>query len=197
MSVATARAITPSRWLVSGLSANAAGLTVRFKFLPVRTRRNTLPRCDAFELFSLICEQRYAIFVPQRLVPTRGALTIKDALLGCPHAAIGGDGQLMLRLREFAQKLGGVFIPELECDSIGQCVAAVETGSFAAVLPVHAWTASSEKDYVVVEDESLEVLNRQIVLAWHPRTIEVMGPAAQKIRQALADALKQRGAHFE
>jgi hypothetical protein len=48
-----------------------------------------------------------------------------------------------------------------------------------------------------VEDESLETLNRQIVLAWHPRTMDVMGPAARKTRQALADALKQQGASFE
>jgi DNA-binding transcriptional LysR family regulator len=143
-----------------------------------------------------ICEQRYAIFVPQRVVPTRGMLTIKDALLNCPHAAIGGDGQLLKQLRELAGNLHGVFIPELTCDSIGQCVAAVETGMFAAVLPVQAWKSSSEKDYIVVEDDSLDALKRQIVLAWHPRTVDVKGPAALKTRQTLVDALKQQSAEI-
>lgn len=138
-----------------------------------------------------VCEQRYAIFVPQRLVPTRGMLTIKEALLNCPHAAMGGDGQLLKQIKEFAKSLGGLFNPELSCDSIGQCVAAVETGVFAAVLPVQAWISSSEKDYVVVEDDSLDVLKRQIVLAWHPRTIDTIGSTASKIRQTLVEALRQ------
>ena len=137
-----------------------------------------------------ICKQRYAIFVPQRLVPSRGYLTVKDALLNCPHAAIGGDGQLMERLRELGRRFGGSFVPELSCDSIGQCVAGVETGVFAAVLPVQAWKASPEKQYTVVEDESLEALSRQIVLAWHPRTMEVMGTSAQQMQRAFAKALK-------
>ena len=98
------------------------------------------------------------------------------------------------RLKELARKSGGEFIPELICDSIGQCVSAVETGAFAAILPVQSWAASSEKDYLVVEDESLDILNRKIVLAWHPRTIEIMGPSTLKIREALMNALKQQGA---
>ncbi|HSY20216.1 MAG TPA: LysR substrate-binding domain-containing protein [Candidatus Acidoferrales bacterium] len=139
-----------------------------------------------------VCEQRYAIFVPKRLVPSRGLMTIKNALFECPHAALGGDGQLIERLKELTRKLGGEFTPELVCDSIGQCVSAVETGAFAAILPVQAWVASSEKDYIVVEDESLKILSRQIVLAWHPRTIEILGPAALKARDALTNALKEK-----
>jgi DNA-binding transcriptional LysR family regulator len=140
-----------------------------------------------------ICEQRYAIFVPQRLVSSRGLLKVKDALLNCPHAAIGGDGQLMARLKDLAMRQGGVFVPELVCDSIGQCVAAVETGVFAAVLPVQAWTASKEKDYVVVEDDSLDALKRQIVLAWHPRTTDILANTGLKIQQSLTNALKEQG----
>ena len=140
----------------------------------------------------VISEQSYAIFVPQRLVPTRGLLTISAALLDCPHAVIGGDGQLSKQLEELAGKMGGVFTPELVCDSIGQCVAAVETGVFAAVLPVQFRPFSSGKDYVVVEDDFLNALKRQIALAWHPRTADVAGPLGSKIRQSLVDALKEQ-----
>ena len=101
---------------------------------------------------------------------------MKAALLNCPHAAIGGDSQLLKQVGELAAKLGGVFTPELVCDSIGQCVAAVETGVFAAVLPVQVRPPSSGMDYVVVEDDSLDTLKRQIALAWHPRTADVAGP---------------------
>jgi len=145
----------------------------------------------------VICEQTYAIFVPQRLVLTRGMLTMKDALLNCPHAAIGGDGQLLKQLGELAGKMGGVFIPELVCDSIGQCVVAVESGAFAAVLPVQVRPSSSGTDYVVVEDDSLDTLRRQIALAWHPRTANLAGAPGSKVRQALVEALKQQGARSE
>ena len=50
------------------------------------------------------------------------------------------------------------------------------------------------KDNRLVEDESLEALSRQIVLAWHPRTMEVMGTSAQQMQRALANALKEEGA---
>jgi DNA-binding transcriptional LysR family regulator len=145
----------------------------------------------------VVSEQHYAIFVPQRLVPSRGMLTIRAALLDCPHAALGGEGQLLTQLRELAEKLGGVFVPELICDSFSQCAAAVETGVFAAVLPVQVRPSSSGKEYVVVEDDSLDNLKRQVALAWHPRTAEMMGPHVSKIKQSLVDALKQQGARYE
>ncbi len=102
--------------------------------------------------------------------------------------------QLMARLKDLAVRPGGVFVPELVCDSIGQCVAAVETGVFAAVLPVQAWTASKEKNYVVVEDDSLDALKRQIVLVWHPRTADILANTGLKIQQSLISALKEQGA---
>jgi len=156
-----------------------------------------LLRMDALEEpleHTAICAQRYAVFVPRRLVPSRGMLTVKDALLSCPHAAMGGDGQLMERLRELGRSLGESFTPELICGTIGQCVAAVETGAFAAVLPIQAWTASREKDYIVVEDDSLAPLARKIVLAWQPRTMEMMGDSASQTQQVLVKALKEESA---
>ncbi len=143
---------------------------------------------------AVICEQSYAIFVPERLVPTRGMLTVGDALLKCPHAAIGSEEQLRMQVADLAGGLGGAFEPELVCDSIGQCVAAVETGVFAAVLPVHIRPSPSKSAYVVVEDDSLDSLKRKIALAWHPRTADVMGPSGSKTRQTLLDALIQQGA---
>jgi LysR family transcriptional regulator, nitrogen assimilation regulatory protein len=185
----------PIRFQLTGLRTNDI-----VEYLTERRIDFGLLRANALEKplkHVVISEQHYAIFVPQRLVPTRGMLTMRVALLDCPHAAIGGDGQLLEQLRELAGKLGGVFIPELVCDSIGQCVAAVETGVFAAVLPVQVRPSSSGKDYVVVEDDSLDTLKRQVALAWHPRTADVAGPQASKLRQALVDALKQQGAQSE
>jgi DNA-binding transcriptional LysR family regulator len=138
-----------------------------------------------------VCTERYAIFVPQRLVPTRGLLTVRDALLNCPHAIVGGENNLLVQLNEHATSLGGNFTPDMVCDSIGQCVAAVKTGRFASVLPVHAWPTTKEDYYIVVEDDSLDNLKREIGLVWHPRTIEVLGTAGVRIRHSLVEALKQ------
>jgi DNA-binding transcriptional LysR family regulator len=143
---------------------------------------------------AVICEQGYAIFVPQRLVSSRGMLTIKDALLNCPQAVVNNEGLLNEQLADLATKLGGVFEPELVCDTIGQCVAAVETGIYAAVLPVHIKPSTSGGDYVVVEDDSLDSLKERIALAWHPRTADLMGPEGAKIREILRDSLMQQGA---
>lgn len=140
-----------------------------------------------------VCEQKYAVFVPRRLVTSRGLLSLKEALLGITQAAIGGEGQLIERLRGLAKKMGGKFEPELICDSMGQCVAAVRSGAFAAVLPVQAWSGGSAQECVVVEDEALEVLSRVLVLAWHPKTLDVNGDPAKKMLRLLGDALKEVG----
>ena len=34
------------------------------------------------------CTIKYAVVVPERLVPQRGMLTLKEALVNCPHAAL-------------------------------------------------------------------------------------------------------------
>jgi len=137
-----------------------------------------------------ICKLRYAIFVPRSLAAFRRP-SLKEALLQCPHAAISGDGQLMKKLRDLARKLGGDFVPELTYNTIPQCVAAVETGAFAAVIPMQTWKGSSASKHIVVEDAALTPLSRQIVVAWHPRTIEVMGAPAERMKSSLIKALKQ------
>lgn len=137
-----------------------------------------------------ICEQRYALFVPRRLVTSR-LLGLKEALLETPQATIAGEGQLVERLHELAERLGGKLEPDLICDSIGQCQAAVKSGAFAAVLPVHAWAGAAAQECIVVEDEALEALNRELVLAWHPKTLEVIGGPAKKLLHLLTGALKK------
>ena len=72
-----------------------------------------------------ICVVRYAIVVPNRLL--RGYASRKAALLECPHAAVAGDGQLIQHIKEKATQLGGSYRPELLCNSLEQCPAAVKT----------------------------------------------------------------------
>jgi DNA-binding transcriptional LysR family regulator len=153
-------------------------------------RLDAVPRGLQFED---ICVVKHAVFVPERLVPRRGLLTLRQALLDCSHAALASDGQMSQGVQEIAQTLGGQFRPELICDSLAQCLAAVKTGSYAAILPMKSWTPSAEMQCHVVEDTPLESLNRKVVLAWHPRLLEVRENLGKTVRDALRIALRAGG----
>lgn len=147
---------------------------------------------DSFLETAPIGNQRYAVFVPRRLVLSRGLLTLRDALMSCPHALATEEKQLARRLQDIAKELGGNFQPELHCGSVSQCVAAVATESYAAVLPINAATMLADKDCIVVEDDQLDSVTQKIVLAWHPRTIDIIGSTAEHVKRDLLDALKQK-----
>jgi DNA-binding transcriptional LysR family regulator len=134
-----------------------------------------------------ICIVRYVIVVPRRIAPRR--MKLETALLGCPHVTVAGDGELVKKLRTLAQDLGGTFQPEIVCDSIGQCLAAVKTGSYAAVLPTQVMEGAGELDCEVVDEEELADLNRPIVLAWSPRNLESLGEQIERFRAELLSAL--------
>jgi LysR family cyn operon transcriptional activator len=157
---------------------------IEFGLLPVDSVAKPLKH-------AFVEEQGYSIFVPRRLLSTRGGLTVRDALLSCPHAAVGGEGRLGKQVAELAQALGGTFNPQLVCDSIGQCVAAVESGAFAAVLPSYIRPSTLGSEYEVVDDASLDRLRRRIALTWHSRSAEVMGASGARMRAMLIEAMKE------
>jgi DNA-binding transcriptional LysR family regulator len=142
-----------------------------------------------------VCVVKHVIVVPLRLAPRR--LNLTTALLNCPHATVGGDGELVQKLRSLAIERGGTFQPELICDSIGQCMAAVRTGTFAAVLPTQSWENTSGFECEVVDEEGLAELDRPIALTWSPRNLEAMGDALSTFRDdlilALIDEANRRG----
>jgi DNA-binding transcriptional LysR family regulator len=142
-----------------------------------------------------VCVVKYVVVVPRRLVPRR--LTLRSALLECPHAALGGDGELVRKLSTLAQGSQGTFRPELLCESAGQCMAAVRTGSYAAVVPTQVVETNPDLDYVVVDDDALADLDRLVALAWSPRNLESLGEGIQKVCDNLLNALteeaQQRG----
>jgi len=153
-------------------------------------RRNAVP----VGLSSVeVCVVKHVVVVPRRLAPRR--LTLKTALLNCPHASVGGDGELVQKLRSLAKDSGGIFQPELVCDSIGQCLAAVRTGGYAAVLPAQAWENAADFECEVVDEEDLADLDRPIALAWSPRNLEALGVAIDSIRESLIIALVEEAKH--
>jgi len=110
-------------------------------------RRNAVP--DGLKSVK-VCTVRHVIVVPRRLASRH--LSLRAALLECPHAMVGGDGELVQKLRSLATDQGGTFSPALVCDSIGQCMAAVRTGSYAAVLPTQAWESDPDFECEVIDE---------------------------------------------
>jgi DNA-binding transcriptional LysR family regulator len=131
-----------------------------------------------------------AVVVPERIVPQRGLLTLKTALFDCPHAVVGSDDQLVQIINELAREMSKQFRPELVCDSVAQCMTAVRSGYYAALLPLQLWVPDSRFPCHVVEDSFLDGLKQSIALVWHPRLIDVSGRAAIRIKDALVAAVR-------
>jgi len=141
-----------------------------------------------------LCRVQHFIVVPQQIGFRRGLLTLKQALLDCPHASLPRDSALRMSLDNVAQSVGGHFDPEIECDSVSQCVAAVQTGRFAAVLPIWSWDPTNPLSHTICEDPLLETLDQNLVLAWNPVLIKTRGAVAKHAAETLArQIIEDRG----
>lgn len=138
---------------------------------------------------------KYVIVVPRRF--SLRQLTVESVLNTCPLAAIGGEGELFNNLLSLAQSSKATFKPELICDTVSQCLAAVRTGSFAAVLPVPSLENAGDMDCDIVDEKILAELDRPISLVWNQRNLDGMGGALERFKTDLATALveeaKNRG----
>lgn len=182
---ALSKADLPQRWSLHNLRTTEVVTRVadeRVDFGVVRRDavRDTVESAD-------IGVVEYVIVVPNR-IRTRN-LTGRTALIDLPHATIGNDGQLTARLREVAAKHGGIFKPQLKCDSLGLCMAAVKTGKYAAVLPTYILDASILANVEVLETE-LDELKRPMALIWNRRAVETLGPKARGAKDILLAALR-------
>ena len=138
----------------------------------------------------VLMEQRYGIIIPDRLVPSRGMLTSKRALLECPHALDGSDVQLAMGLSQITKKMGGVFKPSLLCSAQDQCIAAVRSGYYASVLPLSSFPSVEGTSTQVVEAPELELLGGKIMTVWNKRHL-LVNPHVGPIRDSLKE-LRER-----
>jgi len=116
-------------------------------------------------------------------------LTLRDVFEKMPLAAQKTDGQFTQRLREIAHSLDAELAPALACESFPQTLAAVRSGRFAAIIPVIATADLPAGSFVELAADQLQTLQRDLVLAWNPRSVSVR-PAAAKLAERLAKALK-------
>jgi len=149
-------------------------------------RRNAVPEgLDACELGVV----RHVIVVPRKLSSRR--MGLKGALLDCPQATVAGDGELVQKLRSLAGAFQGTFQPELVCGNVAQCIAAVRTGSYAAVLPTEAWEQIAGLECEVINDKALAELDREVALAWSPRNLEAFGKTMRIFQESLTGILHE------
>lgn len=139
-----------------------------------------------------VCRVRQLIVVPDQIGSRRGMLTLSQALLDCPHAGLIGQSNLRHSLEEIARSLGGHYEPELQCDSVSQCVAAVQTGRFAAVLPLWSWDTGTPLPHAICEDPMLDKLDRELALVWNPPLMKTRGSAAKQAADALASRITEK-----
>jgi DNA-binding transcriptional LysR family regulator len=139
-----------------------------------------------------VCRVHHIIVVPDQIGARRGMLTLRQALLDCPHASLHGERTLRHSLEEIARSFEGHFEPELMCDSVSQCVAAVQTGRFAAVLPQWSWDASTSVPHSICEDPILDKLDQDLSLAWSPRLMKTRGAAARQAADALVSRIAEK-----
>jgi DNA-binding transcriptional LysR family regulator len=139
-----------------------------------------------------VCRVRHIIVVPDQIGARRGMLTLKQALLNCPHASLIGQSALQHSVEQIARGFGGHFEPELQCDSVSQCVAAVQTGLFAAVLPLWSWDAETAVPHAICDDPELGKLDQELMLVWHPRLMKTRRPAARQASELLASRMAEK-----
>jgi len=112
-----------------------------------------------------------------------------DIVKSCPIAIQTTDGQFTRKVREISVSPGFAFRPALSCQSFPQTVSAVRSGLFAAILPKLALTALPTKSYVMAEGGPLGQLQREIVLAWNPRTMRLR-PGAPRLLEQMQNLLQ-------
>jgi DNA-binding transcriptional LysR family regulator len=133
--------------------------------------------------------QTYAAIVPKALSARRTPPSLNEVLSSLPLTMQTTDGQFSSQLREIAEKLGIALRPALSCQSFPQTMAAVASGQFAAILPQIAVGEFGHATNHTVSDPLLKPLERDLVLAWNPRSLDVR-PGARAALTRLQSALK-------
>lgn len=115
-----------------------------------------------------IGEIQYRLFIPPRLKKGQNKLGLAPSIKGVPFCTLTGDGEYAKAMTTFLSAFSG--IPALNCSSMTQMYAAVQSGQYAAVLPANAAAGipqSTARAYTLPE---LTPFTRQIALVYTHET---------------------------
>ena len=129
-------------------------------------------RRTAVHQSDLICETigeiQYRLFIPPRIVKGSTKNGLAPSIKDIPFCTLTGDGEYAKAMTTFLSAFSG--IPSLNCSSMTQMYAAVQSGQYAAVLPANAGAGTSQtmaKSYTLPE---LTPFTRQIALVYRHET---------------------------
>jgi DNA-binding transcriptional LysR family regulator len=120
-----------------------------------------------------LLHEEFAIFVPRKLLPSKGKAMYKQVLEAVPLVRHAPAGELVSRIAWMAEQEGMSLNTCLTCEGFPQACRAVQTGRYAAILPTIARGDLNSADFVEVEWPALKGEARWIALAWNPRQVSV------------------------
>lgn len=122
----------------------------------------------------------YRLFVPKRMRKKLPPDCPIECLGDLPLAVLDGKGDFRTRLAELAREAGLELPIQLELSSLPLIANAIKSGRFAGFLPEFAAPLVADRA-TVHEVVGFELLNRELVFAWHPKKAQS--------RTALEDAV--------
>lgn len=120
----------------------------------------------------LICESigeiQYRLFIPPRLSKKPTKRRFAPSIQDIPFCTLTGDGEYAKAMTTFLSAFNG--IPSLNCSSMTQMYAAVQSGQYAAVLPANAEAGISQSTARAYTLPELTPFTRQIALVYKRET---------------------------
>jgi DNA-binding transcriptional LysR family regulator len=139
-----------------------------------------------------LLQMEFAIFVPSKLMPAKGRALHKRVLETVPLVRHSPGGELVSRIAWMAEQEGIALNTSLTCEGCPQACRAVQSGSYAAILPTIARGDLKSGDHVEVEWPALKGEARWIALAWNPRQVSVR-TALERVAGCLKGELGKAG----
>ena len=145
-------------------------------------RRDAVPRNLKWKPLGQV---KYALYAPRELLPRKNVPPLSWVLQNLPVAKQSGDRQVGRVLEEVSEKIGTPLDILLECESFPHAMRALQSGACAAILPQIAGRDLDPARHVEITSPHFRALDRQMVLTWNPRTLQLR-ESADRLCQSLA-----------
>jgi DNA-binding transcriptional LysR family regulator len=149
-------------------------------------RSNAVP--SDFETVK-ISSYGYALYLPKTLLEGKKVKGWKSVLGAVPLATQISGGQFATNLYEAAMANNINLTVELKCNSFEMALAALRTGTHAAIIPDIAISKSETKNYTKVSVPFLNEERREFSLVRN-RKLKGLMPLSEKVSKALVKSLK-------
>ena len=137
-----------------------------------RTLDAGIVRRTAVHQPDLICESigeiQYRLFIPPRLTKKPTKQSLAPSINDIPFCTLTGDGEYAKAMTTFLSAFGG--IPALNCSSMTQMYAAVQSGQYAAVLPANAEAGISRTTAKAYTLPELTPFTKEVALVYRHET---------------------------